>query len=303
CLSKLTHHKSLCNYYCRKHPKPGVMKESCQSPKPLNSFAFSLPQTADLSMAVSNSLNTANISNLSVQNKVDVFLRSNFKLIQLFTLLYIFFSAVISLFHFIAISSWHTHTMSTRNMEAERDFIALNREGVKSGLVTAKELQQYRATHDIRRQPLTREGFHRSAPDRIPADASFGVTNRPSTPISELIEYKYAQRWLEEQQAKDKILQLGRIQDTRTTLLRKSHPLPDAPSMWKMPRFQQVKTPLVPTISHSLCSRHANFSSTHLITNDGPYTHPNTPLQALTEHHNTYVLASSHYLHRAPDRE
>uniref|UniRef100_A0A673J3F3 Cilia and flagella associated protein 77 n=1 Tax=Sinocyclocheilus rhinocerous TaxID=307959 RepID=A0A673J3F3_9TELE len=255
CLSKLTDHKSLCNYYCRKHPKPGVMKESCQSPKPLNSFAFSLPQTADLSMAVSNSLNTANISNLTV-------------------------------------SSWHTHTMSTRNREAERDFIALNREGVKSGLVTAKELQQYRATHDIRRQPLTREGFHRSAPDRIPADASFGVTNRPSTPISELIEYKYAQRWLEEQQAKDKILQLGRIQDTRTTLLRKSRPLPEAPSMWKMPRFQQVKTPLVPTISLSLCSRHANFSSTHLITNDGPYTHPNTPLQALTEHHNTYALAT-----------
>uniref|UniRef100_A0A671QVN7 Cilia and flagella associated protein 77 n=1 Tax=Sinocyclocheilus anshuiensis TaxID=1608454 RepID=A0A671QVN7_9TELE len=240
CLSKLTHHKSLCNYYCRKHPKPGVMKESCQSPKPLNSFAFSLPQTADLSMAVSNSLNTANISNLSVQNKVEVFLRSHFKLIQLFTLLY-------------TISSWHTHTMSTRNREAERDFIALNREGVKSGLVTAKELQQYRATHDIQRQPC-------GQPEK-----SVLFHFRPSTPISELIEYKYAQRWLEEQQAKDKILQLGRIQDTRTTLLRKSRPLPEAPSMWKMPRFQQVKTPLVPTISLSRCSRHANFSSTHLI--------------------------------------
>uniref|UniRef100_A0A8C2GIL4 Cilia and flagella associated protein 77 n=1 Tax=Cyprinus carpio TaxID=7962 RepID=A0A8C2GIL4_CYPCA len=147
-----------------------------------------------------------------------------------------------------AISSWHSHTMSTRNREAERDFIALNREGVKSGLVTAKELHQYRATHDIRQQPLTREGFRRSAPARIPPDASFGITNRPSTPISELMEYKYAQKWLEEQHAKDKILQahrhkkaqLGRIQDTRTTMLRKSRPLPEPPSMWKMPRFQQL---------------------------------------------------------------
>lgn len=38
--------------------------------------------------------------------------------------------------------------------------------------------------------------------------------------------------------------QLGRIQDTRTTLLRKSRPLPEAPSMWKLPRFQQVKAPI-----------------------------------------------------------
>lgn len=51
----------------------GVIKESCQSSKPLTSFAFSLPQTADLFMAVSNSLSTANISNLSVQNKVEVY--------------------------------------------------------------------------------------------------------------------------------------------------------------------------------------------------------------------------------------
>ncbi|XP_051965757.1 cilia- and flagella-associated protein 77 [Xyrauchen texanus] len=145
-----------------------------------------------------------------------------------------------------AISSWQTHTMSTRNRAAERDFITLNREGVKSGLVTAKELHQYHATHDIRCQPVTREGFRRPAPPRIPSDSSFGISKRPSTPISELMEYKYAQRWLEEQQAKDRVLQthqhkkLGRIKDTRTTLLRKSHPLPEAPSMWKLPRFQQV---------------------------------------------------------------
>ncbi|RXN10400.1 cilia- and flagella-associated 77 [Labeo rohita] len=184
-----------------------------------------------------------------------------------------------------AISSWHTHTMSTRNREAERDFIALNREGVKSGLVTAKELHQYRATHDIRRQPLTREGFRRSAPARIPADASFGISNRPSTPISELMEYKYAQRWLEEQQVKDKILQahqhkkaqLGRIQDTRTTLLRKSRPLPEAPSMWKMPRFQQVG-PALDTFrdpearKKAMSAHHSETASRRGILGQGTYT-------------------------------
>lgn len=81
-------------------------------------------------------------------------------------------------FSFVAISNWHTHTVSTRHRATERDFISLNREGVKSGLVTAKELHQYRATHDIRRQPATREGFRRSAPPRMTPDASLGVTNR-----------------------------------------------------------------------------------------------------------------------------
>ncbi|XP_030647616.1 cilia- and flagella-associated protein 77 [Chanos chanos] len=148
-----------------------------------------------------------------------------------------------------AISSWHTQSLpasrhGAQRRELERDFVALNRESMKSGLVTAKELRQYRATHDVRRRA---NATRRPTPARIPPDATFGVSTRPSTPISELIEHKYAQRWLEEQQAKDRVLiahqkkaRLGRVQDTRTTLLRKTQPLPEAPSLWKLPRFQQV---------------------------------------------------------------
>lgn len=168
---------------------------------------------------------------------------------------------------------------------------------------------------------------------------------RPSTPISELLQYKYSQKWLEEQQAKDRALlehqsmkviswhissggwytmtetvtctschtswtfphlfyccdlrnlynishhteviasqtnplftqaeelfrrtglsqrkgyydiiwfiklyiysvvsfsqrQLAKTHDTRTTLLRKSRPLEEPPSTWKLPRFQKVR--------------------------------------------------------------
>ncbi|XP_027018585.2 cilia- and flagella-associated protein 77 [Tachysurus fulvidraco] len=149
-----------------------------------------------------------------------------------------------------ALSNWHTPSLSmsksAQYRKAERDFVALNREGVKSGLVTAKELHQYRATHDIRR-PVASKSF-KSAPVQLPQDITFGLPTRPSTPISELLKYKYGQRWLEEQQAKDKELlehqtkkvQLQRIQDTRTTLLRKCRPLEEPPSMWKLPRFQQI---------------------------------------------------------------
>ncbi|XP_053510130.1 cilia- and flagella-associated protein 77 isoform X2 [Ictalurus furcatus] len=148
-----------------------------------------------------------------------------------------------------ALSNWHTPSPSFSSSawygKAERDFVALNREGIKSGLVTAKELQQYHATHDIRR-PVFSKSF-KSAPPQIPQDITFGLpTCRPSSPISALLEYKYGQRWLEEQQARDRALldhqnkKLVRNQDTRTTLLRKTRPLKEPPTMWKLPRFQQT---------------------------------------------------------------
>uniref|UniRef100_A0A8C7VQ74 Cilia and flagella associated protein 77 n=1 Tax=Oncorhynchus mykiss TaxID=8022 RepID=A0A8C7VQ74_ONCMY len=110
-----------------------------------------------------------------------------------------------------------------------KDFVALNREGVKSGLVTAKEHYQYRATHDRRQASLD---------SQVNVNPVF-CRLRPSTPICELLEHKYAQRWLEEQQAKERP-KLGRIQETRTTLLRKSRPMPESTPLWKLPRFQQV---------------------------------------------------------------
>ncbi|KAK6313584.1 hypothetical protein J4Q44_G00169310 [Coregonus suidteri] len=152
-----------------------------------------------------------------------------------------------------ALSNWHTHSLPTsgssgHSRRPEKDFVALNREGVKSGLVTAKEHYQYRATHDRRRAAPARRGSHVPVPPRIPRDTTFGISTRPSTPICELLEHKYAQHWLEEQQAKERALEerqlnmpkLGRIQETRTTLLRKSRPMPESTPLWKLPRFQQV---------------------------------------------------------------
>ncbi|XP_064210592.1 cilia- and flagella-associated protein 77 isoform X1 [Anguilla rostrata] len=160
-----------------------------------------------------------------------------------------------------AISHWHSHSLpgnqsSARAKMGEKDFVALNREGVKSGLVTAKEHYQYRATHDIRRLVPAKAGSRLAAPPRIP-DMTFGVPTRPSTPIADLLEHQYSKRWLEEQQAKDRArlerrhnrgaglcvspqARLGRVQETRTTILRKSCPIAEPPSLWKLPRFQEV---------------------------------------------------------------
>ncbi|XP_007239976.3 cilia- and flagella-associated protein 77 [Astyanax mexicanus] len=145
-----------------------------------------------------------------------------------------------------AISNWDTASLNTSSSarKAERDFVALNREGVKSGMVTARDLRHYRATHDIQRPIVT----DRHPPTRIPQDIPFGVPTRPSESIADMLQYRFAQKWLEEQQAKEKTLlgrkpkkvQLGRIRDTRTTLLQKARPLEQPPSTWQLPRFQQI---------------------------------------------------------------
>ncbi|XP_063050652.1 cilia- and flagella-associated protein 77 [Engraulis encrasicolus] len=150
-----------------------------------------------------------------------------------------------------AISSWYCPAVETRHSglprRQEKDFVALNREGVKSGLVTAKELQQYHATHDLRRPAPPRAPQRRAMPAVLPPDITFGICTRPSTPIGELLQQQYRQRWIQQQldkhttmQGQDSKRKLGRVQDTRASVLRKSQPPVESAPLWKLPRFQQV---------------------------------------------------------------
>ncbi|XP_012673208.2 cilia- and flagella-associated protein 77 [Clupea harengus] len=150
-----------------------------------------------------------------------------------------------------AISSWYCPSAEGRRGGAprrpERDFVSLNREGLKSGLVTAKELQQYRGTHNISRPAPVRGVERRSMPTLVPPDMTFGICNRPSTPIGELLHQQYRQRWIQQQidrhtalQDQNTKRQLGRVQDTRTSVLRKSRPTVVSSPLWKLPQFQQV---------------------------------------------------------------
>ncbi|KAK1155508.1 cilia- and flagella-associated protein 77-like [Acipenser oxyrinchus oxyrinchus] len=136
-----------------------------------------------------------------------------------------------------------THSDS-KPRKAGQDFMALNREAVKSGLVTAHEHYQFRATHDLKLRPLKEE----ARLDRSPPDITFGVHTRPSTPIFDLLEHRYQQRWLEEcrsaqkasQAKQQKKTKLGKIYETRTSLLRQSQPSMEPRPLWQLPRFQKV---------------------------------------------------------------
>ncbi|XP_054467340.1 cilia- and flagella-associated protein 77-like isoform X1 [Anoplopoma fimbria] len=130
------------------------------------------------------------------------------------------------------------------------DFVSLNRDAVKSGLVTSKELSQYRAQGGgARRQnpaPEHQEDVASWRPE-VP-DITFGVTTRPSSPLSDLLSHQYARRWKEEQLSRNRTgnhkqlqrVKPGSIPDTRTSLLRRSRALPVTQKPFTLTRFSQV---------------------------------------------------------------
>ncbi|XP_075690231.1 cilia- and flagella-associated protein 77 isoform X1 [Rhinoderma darwinii] len=164
-----------------------------------------------------------------------------------------------------AVGHWQTVGARAHQRKLESNFVALNREAVKSGLVTATEHQAFRNTHKIWR-PIN-EGRVKQRCQHLPQDATFGICTRPSTPIYDLIEHKYQRLWLEQQRqasealrimSKEKI-QLRRVQDTRTTLLRRYQPPADPAPLWKLPQFEKVG-PHLDTF-HSEKSRQRAFSA------------------------------------------
>lgn len=79
-----------------------------------------------------------------------------------------------------ALSSWNIHH-PTRSVgskpKAERDFITMNKAAIQSGLTTAQEQQQYRATHDIRRRDDSERKLSKNTLKTDP-DMAYGISTR-----------------------------------------------------------------------------------------------------------------------------
>ncbi|KAM4695794.1 cilia- and flagella-associated protein 77 [Rhinophrynus dorsalis] len=146
----------------------------------------------------------------------------------------------------LALGQWKTIEAKAHQRKLERDFMALNRDAVKSGLVTAAEQRAYRNKHQIWR--AINEGHIKLQSLNVPPDMTFGISTRPSTPINDLIENKYQREWSEQQRKAQEALLLklkeqmkkGKSQDTRTTVLRRYQPPEDPAPLWHLPRFQKV---------------------------------------------------------------
>uniref|UniRef100_A0A803JPM3 Cilia and flagella associated protein 77 n=1 Tax=Xenopus tropicalis TaxID=8364 RepID=A0A803JPM3_XENTR len=76
----------------------------------------------------------------------------------------------------LALGQWNSIEAKTRLRKLERDYVALNREAVKSGLVTAHEHQVYRNHHQIWR-PL-HEGCTKPQGLNLPTNMTFGISTR-----------------------------------------------------------------------------------------------------------------------------
>ncbi|XP_065275108.1 cilia- and flagella-associated protein 77 [Emys orbicularis] len=143
----------------------------------------------------------------------------------------------------------HWHSMKPRPpspREMPRNYIAMNREALKAGYVTAHEYNLYRQLKDIRCKEDNDSRFKR-APPKVPPDMTYGILARPSTPFFDLLQHRYKEVWMEQQRAVAMAQQVGKkklqkrkVYETRTTLLRKQQPPVKLDSLWHMPHFQKV---------------------------------------------------------------
>ncbi|XP_053277107.1 cilia- and flagella-associated protein 77 [Pleuronectes platessa] len=129
------------------------------------------------------------------------------------------------------------------------DFVSLNRNAVKAGLVTSNELRQYRAQlgggKTKHPEPKLQEGGA-SQKLVVPDITTRDVSVRPASPLSHLLSHQYAHRWKEEQLSRiqtsnhNQQLRTKPGSDTRTSLLRRSRPLPVPRSQVTWQHFNQV---------------------------------------------------------------
>ncbi|XP_074654845.1 cilia- and flagella-associated protein 77-like [Tubulanus polymorphus] len=142
-----------------------------------------------------------------------------------------------------------------KEKKAERDFKSLNRAAVQAGLTQPNEQYHFRATHDIRRRQSDEEK-NKTRTRRLPPQMVYGIATRPSTPIFDLLENKYQDRWLDERKQSElakrekdetKKHTVGKVYETRASLLRTYQNPVDPGPLWKMQKFNEKAKPHLQT--------------------------------------------------------
>jgi hypothetical protein len=90
----------------------------------------------------------------------------------------------------VVLSSWKSHHGTEESQPPGRDFIKLNANGVAAGCHTAKQLHEFRSSHDNRvSSPSIR--VRQSSPE---FDMVHGVKCRPSTPMDQVMTNLYGRQ-------------------------------------------------------------------------------------------------------------
>lgn len=160
-----------------------------------------------------------------------------------------------------ALGSWtendlyFNRKLEGKDIKQQRDFMALNRAAVQAGLTTAQENYQFRATNVLHLK-VKDEGERQKSTRRIPPDTVFGTATRPSTPIHDLLEHKYQDRWLMERRNAELAMRQkndkqrgapGKVCETRASQLRVYQVAVEGAPLWQMPKFNKKAKPQLET--------------------------------------------------------
>jgi len=142
---------------------------------------------------------------------------------------------------------WKTHTPNPEAI-AHRDFVKTNKMATSEGCTTAKSNTRYRHSHMYRQRKSS--GTAKSNADKVFHDKiqreTFGMKNRPSTPIKSLIMSQFHRNWVESQktilQKKPNTRKLG--SSDLPLSLERTYAKKDfrAEQPFKMKQFESVKS-------------------------------------------------------------
>jgi len=134
---------------------------------------------------------------------------------------------------------------SNPDFEYVRDYSALNKAALEAGMITAKDQSRFRTVHDIKKKVFIRDVSQKKAV-RFPDDMIFGIPCRPSTPISEVIEHRFLDKWIESMREKE--LQTKKNREdaanafkvsyhTKASLLRQAKIPVEPKPLWHLSKF------------------------------------------------------------------
>jgi len=161
-----------------------------------------------------------------------------------------------------------------------KDFININKQAASANLANAEEIQAYRSKilNQVLKAKAAKTRVLKYPKKMSPDFMTFGVPTRPSTPVFDLLENRYQDRWIQairdaenvqkeqEKQAK-RFVNSYHVHDTRTSLMRKQAVKKEEQKLWHMPKWNDVK-PILNTFpdekaKHRAMSRYHDIPKTN----------------------------------------
>lgn len=157
-----------------------------------------------------------------------------------------------------ALQTWADQPKSAKARDERyqivRDYITINKEAARNGCTNTKQNDQFRYLNDITRKVKIGGNSGDSVnlfkhQVNFPEGHTFGMANRPTTPISEVLEHKYLKDWLKTQEETEAKKVEARIEaskvisgayHTKASWLKNAKiPVEERP-LWKMQRFRNI---------------------------------------------------------------